>query len=109
MAEATRLEEWRRGHLQWHHLPSRLHENPPIGLKVISGGHRHARTHRQAGDLVSIFSFLESMLKMRRSKALLRNTDNQQKTFHSPNEYLLILIKTITKKWFKSHTEGKGS
>jgi uncharacterized protein YneF (UPF0154 family) len=39
MAEVTRLEMWPRGHLQWHHLPTKFHENPPIGSKVISGKH----------------------------------------------------------------------
>jgi hypothetical protein len=35
---------WHRGHLQCHHLPTKFHENPPIGSEVISGG-----THRQTG------------------------------------------------------------
>jgi hypothetical protein len=49
---------WRRGRLQWHHLPTKFHENPPIGSEVISGG----RTDTQAGDLLSLHSFLESRL-----------------------------------------------
>jgi hypothetical protein len=48
MAEATRLKMWHRGHLQWQHPPAKFHENPPIGSKVISGG------HRQAGDLIKV-------------------------------------------------------
>jgi hypothetical protein len=63
MAEATRLKMWLRGHLQWHHLPTKFHENPPVGSKVISGGHTCARAHTQAGDLISLLSFLESRLK----------------------------------------------
>jgi hypothetical protein len=53
-----------RDHLQWHHLPTKFHENSPIGSKVISGTHTHihTRAHRQAGDLVSLLSFLESRL-----------------------------------------------
>jgi hypothetical protein len=58
---------WLRGRLQWHHLPTKSHENPPVGSKVISGGHTgaraHTRTDRQAGDLISLLSFLESRLK----------------------------------------------
>jgi hypothetical protein len=35
-----------------------------IGSKVISGGHVDRQTDRQAtGDLISLLSFLESMLK----------------------------------------------
>jgi hypothetical protein len=51
MAEATRLKEmWLHGHLQWHHLPTKFHENPPIDSKVISGEH----TDRHAGDFISL-------------------------------------------------------
>jgi hypothetical protein len=38
---------WRRGYLRWQYLPTKLNENPPIGSKVISGGHTDRRTHRQ--------------------------------------------------------------
>jgi hypothetical protein len=49
-----------RGPLEWHYLSTKFHENLPIGSKVISGG----QTDRQAtGDLISLLSFLESMLK----------------------------------------------
>jgi hypothetical protein len=37
MAEATRLKMWRRGHLQWHHLFTKFHENLRIYSKVIRG------------------------------------------------------------------------
>jgi hypothetical protein len=60
MAEATRLKNVASGFIQWYHLSTKFHENPPIGSKVISGGH----TDRQAGDLISLLSFLESILKM---------------------------------------------
>jgi hypothetical protein len=59
MAKATILKMWHRGHLQWHHLPTKFHEKPPIGSKVVTGTH----TERQAGDLISLLSFLESRLK----------------------------------------------
>jgi hypothetical protein len=39
MAKATGLKMWHRGHLQWHHLPTKFDENPPIGSKVIIGGY----------------------------------------------------------------------
>jgi hypothetical protein len=53
MAEATRLKKWHRGQLQWHHMPTKFHENSPIGSKVISGGH----TEGQADNLISLLSF----------------------------------------------------
>jgi hypothetical protein len=36
MAEDTVLKIWHRDHLQWHHLPTKFHENTGIGSKVIS-------------------------------------------------------------------------
>jgi hypothetical protein len=57
MAKATRLKTWLGGHLQQHHLPTKFNENPPIGSKFITRG------HRQAGDMIIILSFLESRLK----------------------------------------------
>jgi hypothetical protein len=50
MAEAMRLKVWYSGHLQWNQLPTKFHESPSIGSKVISGRH----TDRQAGDLISL-------------------------------------------------------
>jgi hypothetical protein len=44
-----------RCHLQWHHLPTKLHKNPPVSSKVISGD---TKTDRQAGDFTSLLSFL---------------------------------------------------
>jgi hypothetical protein len=49
---------WRRGHLQWHHLRTKFHENPPTGSKVFSGD------IQTASDLISLLSFLESKLKI---------------------------------------------
>jgi hypothetical protein len=39
----------RQGQLHWHHLPTKSHENPPA---------------TEAGDLISLLSFLESSLKI---------------------------------------------
>jgi hypothetical protein len=61
MAEATRLKIWRQGHLKWQHLPTKFHENPPIGSQVICGGH----TNRQGGDFISWLLFFESRLKIK--------------------------------------------
>jgi hypothetical protein len=59
-------------YLEWQHLPSKFHENPPIGSKVISGGqtdrhrhtHTHTHTHTQAGYFIIPISFFESRLKI---------------------------------------------
>jgi hypothetical protein len=62
---------WLRGHLQWHDLPTKFHETPLIGSKVI-GGQTGRQTHRQAGDITSLFSFLnESRLKITSFQALI--------------------------------------
>jgi hypothetical protein len=50
MAAATRLKNLASGSSQWHHLPTKFHESPPIGSKVISGG--HTDTHMQTDRLV---------------------------------------------------------
>jgi hypothetical protein len=42
--EGTGLKIRRRGHLQWHDLPTEFHKNLPIGLKVIGG---HTQSDRQ--------------------------------------------------------------
>jgi hypothetical protein len=60
MAEATGLKNMASRSFQWHQLPIKFHENPSIGSKVISGA---KDTHTQAGDLISLMSFLESRLK----------------------------------------------
>jgi hypothetical protein len=44
MVEAMELKLPHRGPLQWHHLHTKFHPNPPIGSEVI-GARRH--TDRQ--------------------------------------------------------------
>jgi hypothetical protein len=56
MVEDMGLKLLHRGHLEWQHLPTKFHEHPPIGSKVISGGH----TDRQDGDFINPLSFFES-------------------------------------------------
>jgi hypothetical protein len=50
------------GPLEYYYVLTKFNENLPSGSKVISGG--PADTHRQAGDLISPLSFLESRLKI---------------------------------------------
>jgi hypothetical protein len=53
---------WRRGHLQWHDIPTEFHKNLPIGSKVIEGD---TQTDGQTGTLISLtFLFKESRLKI---------------------------------------------
>jgi hypothetical protein len=60
MVEGTGLKVWRRGHLQWHNVPTKFHKNLEIGSKVIRGD---TQTDRQTGDLISLtFLFKESRL-----------------------------------------------
>jgi hypothetical protein len=48
-----------RGPLEWHYLRTKFHENLPSGSEVITGG-----AHKQTGNLIRLFSFLESRLEM---------------------------------------------
>jgi hypothetical protein len=43
----------------WQDLVTKFYETPPTGSKVINGG-----TYRQAGNLISLLSCLESRLQM---------------------------------------------
>jgi hypothetical protein len=52
-----------RGPLEWHYLRTKFPENLPRGSEVISRG----QIDRQTGDLISLLSFLESTLKLRKS------------------------------------------
>jgi len=70
---------WRRGHLEWHHLTAKIHENPPVDPNVINGTHTHTHTDRQGGDLISLLSFLESRLK----RELERILPKKNLVFHS--------------------------
>jgi hypothetical protein len=59
MIEALALKLLLRGPLEWHYLRTKVHQILPSGPDVISGGH----TDRQTSDLISLLSFLESILK----------------------------------------------
>jgi hypothetical protein len=60
MVKGTGLKSRRRGHLQWHDLPTEFYKNLSMGSKVIRGD-----TDRQTGDLISLtFLFKESRLKI---------------------------------------------
>jgi hypothetical protein len=37
MVAATALQIWRRGHLQWHGLPTECHKDVPVGSEVYGG------------------------------------------------------------------------
>jgi hypothetical protein len=59
MVEATGLKLLYRGSLEWHHLPTKSHENLPSGSKVDERGGTHTDRRRQVGDLISLFPFVE--------------------------------------------------
>jgi hypothetical protein len=40
MVEDMGLKLLHQGPLEWHHLPTKYHEDLPSGSKVSSGGHR---------------------------------------------------------------------
>jgi hypothetical protein len=38
MVKAKGLKLWHRGYLQWHHLPTKFHENTQISSEIIREG-----------------------------------------------------------------------
>jgi hypothetical protein len=53
MVAATALKLWRRGHLQWHVLPTEFHTNLPLVQKLM-GDKAYTHKHRQNGNLISL-------------------------------------------------------
>jgi hypothetical protein len=45
------LKLWRRGHLQWYDLFTKVHKNLPIDSKAVTGD---IQTHRSDDDLISL-------------------------------------------------------
>jgi hypothetical protein len=66
MIEDMRKKNLHRGPLEWHYLRTKFHKYLPSGSKSISEGH----TDRQTGDMISLYSFLESRLKTDGSRGL---------------------------------------
>jgi hypothetical protein len=60
MIEAVVLKLLHRGPIDWHHFPTKHHENLQSCSKVVSGGQRD----RQTGELISLLYFLESRLEI---------------------------------------------
>jgi hypothetical protein len=44
MVEAMALKLLQRGPLEWHHLPTKYHEDLPSGSKIINGGQTEKQT-----------------------------------------------------------------
>jgi hypothetical protein len=53
---------WRRGHLQWHDLPTEFHKHEPNGSKIDKGRHTDSQTERWSKSLCFPFR-KESRLK----------------------------------------------
>jgi hypothetical protein len=62
MVEAMELNLLHQGLLKWDHLLTKFHANLPTASKFGRGMDR--QTYRQDGDLISLFQFLESRVKM---------------------------------------------
>jgi hypothetical protein len=92
---------WRRGQL----LPIKFNENSSIGSKVISGG--HTDTHRQAGDLISPLSFLESRLKMTHLKYIFENQRQDRKicNYGTTTEQLRKRVLQVLDRYMESYFE----
>jgi uncharacterized protein YneF (UPF0154 family) len=52
MTEAKILKMWYRGYLERQYVPTKFHENPPIGSKVINGGLTDRQTRKHTDMLV---------------------------------------------------------
>jgi hypothetical protein len=43
MLKSQDIEIWLQGHLQWHAIPAKFHENLKLVQKLLVGGHRDGK------------------------------------------------------------------